>query len=684
MKLFQPFANREISWLSFNERVLQEADDATVPLIERIKFLGIFSSNLDEFFRIRVAALKRIARYKSHDQKLDFDPAIVLQEIHTIVLNQQNKFEGIYKKIIKELNKEKIFIINEKQLNPLQGRYVKTYFQKNILPSLAPIMIDKVKNFPYLKDKSIYLAVRLSKKNKIKKEKHAIIEIPTALERFVVLPGIRSKKYVILLDDVIRYCLEDIFYILSFDQFAAWTIKLTRDAELDIDNDVSGNFIEKISNSLKQRKKGLPVRFIYDGKIPKDLLEYLINRIHLGRHDLIPGGTYHNFKDFINFPNIGEKYLVYKSFNQLTHKHLNLKRSIIKTIRERDCIVHLPYQLFDYIIHFLREASIDPKVKAVKITLYRLAQNSNIINALINAAKNGKSITVAIELQARFDEEANINWTKKMEDEGIKVIQGIRGLKVHCKTLLISRKEKGKLVHYANLGTGNYNEITAKSYCDHSFFTSDKRITNELNRLFNYLEKKDKIGIKHFNHLMVAPLNFRKKITGLINQEIKNAKTGKKAYVILKLNHIVDKDIIEKIYEASKAGVKIKLISRSSCTLVPGISTLSENIEVISIVDKFLEHARIYIFCNDEKPIFYLSSADLMTRNLDHRIEVAFPIYNKEIQNELWKIINIQLSDNTKARIINGVQNNIYKQDSSKIKVRSQIDIYNFLKTHIN
>lgn len=673
---------REISWLSFNERVLQEAEDKHVPLVERIKFLGIFSSNLDEFFRVRIATLRRLSNLKNKKHILDINPDKTLDKIHHIVIKQQNTFDKIYKKILDELTEEKINIINETQLSYTQARFVRNYFQQQVLPTLVPIMIDKIEHFPFLKDKSIYLVIRLSKNNHNEKQKLALIEIPSdRLSRFLVLPRIGDNKFIILLDDVIRFCLKDIFYIFNYDHYNAWIVKLTRDAELNMDQDLSGSIVEKLSQSLNKRKKGAPVRFVYDASMPEDILQYLVKRIHLNKKYLIAGGRYHNFKDFINFPDTGRTDLVYEKLNQVPHKYLRPGRSIIRTLKEQDCILHLPYQSFDYVIQLLREASLDPKVKSIKIALYRVAQNSNIVNALINAAKNGKSVTVVMELQARFDEEANIFWARRLEEEGVRVIYGVPGLKVHCKMLVISRHEKRRLKHYINIGTGNYHEDTARQYCDHSLFSSDQRIAAEAYKVFRFLEEKKKPS--NLEHLLVAPFDMRKKILKLIEHEIKNARDGKEAYIIIKVNHIVDKEIIQKLYEASRAGVKIEMIVRTTCTLVPGIKDISSNIRVVSIVDRFLEHARVLIFCNDGAPKYYLSSSDLMARNLDYRVEITFPVYDEEIQSELREIIQIQWNDNTKARIINAKQDNRYRKSQSITKVRAQFETFDYLRSRI-
>lgn len=669
----KPILNREISWLSFNGRVLQEAEDPSVPLIERIKFLGIFSSNQDEFFSIRVAALKKLIKSKGLVSQFEINPKDVLDVILDKVLEQQVRFQKIYGSLLLELEKENINLIDEFEVKPEQAVIIRDYFQAHILPTLVPIIIDDIKHFPYLKDRSIYLAIQLSMNDDSKKHKHAIIQIPTAIHsRFVEIPSSDEKKYIMLLEDVIRFCLHDVFYMFAYDHIKAWTIKLSRDAELKLDNDYSGNLIEKVSQSLKRRKKGEPSRFVYDSEIPPAFLEMLVKRIHLGKEDLIPGGRYHNFRDFVKFPKVGADKLSYAPHEAIEHPFLNLRQSIIKTIQQQDCMLHLPYHRYDYVIHFIREAAIDPKVKSIKITLYRVAENSSICNALINAVRNGKAVTVMLELTARFDEESNIYWARKLEEEGATVIYGIQGIKIHSKMCLLGREEKGKLVYYANLGTGNYNENSAKTYCDHSLFTSNTRITGEMQKVFSYIEgKKTPTG---FKNLIVSPFAAREKFIALIDAEIALAQKKRFAHIIIKLNHIVDKVLIERLYDAARAGVKVDVIARTTCTMLP----VHPNINIISIVDRFLEHARIFFFHNGGKSKFYLSSSDWMTRNLDHRLEVTFPVYDKELQSQLKKIIDIQLQDNTKARIIDGQQRNKYVNRKGPA-IRSQYSIYNML-----
>ena len=681
MKAKLPLTNREISWLSFNERVLQEAQDPTVPLIERIRFLAIFSSNLDEFFRVRVAALNRLTLIPKSERKiLGYSPSRILSQIQDIVIKQQVRFNDIYENIIiPQLADEKIFLLNESQLNVSRGEFVKKYFYDKVMPMLVPIMLDGLKTFPALKDKSVYLIVKLSRKDHSIKTKMALIEIPTdANSRFLVLPESGTLRFIIMLDDVIRYSLADLFSIFNFDTFDAFTIKLTRDAELDLDNDLGEKFIDIISKSLKQRVKGKPVRFVFDKDILPDMLNFLVRKIGLKKQSLIPGARYHNFKDYIKFPNVGRAELEYRPIIPLPLEDIPMGASFFSVLKKKDILLHVPYQSFDYVVHFLREAAIDSHVKSIKITLYRLAINSRIINALINAARNGKNVQVMVELKARFDEEANIFWTNRLEDEGIKVLTEIPGLKVHSKICLITRREGNKEVLYAHLATGNYNEKTSRIYSDQSFFTSDKRITTELNTLFK--EINDGILKNSYTHLLVAPIDLRKRVIQLIDSEIKYAKAKKPASIILKLNSLVDEQIIERLYEASRAGVKIQLIIRGICCLVPGLKKYSENIRVISILDKFLEHSRIYLFNNGGRNLCFLSSADMMTRNLDRRLEVAFPIYDKKLIKELKNIIDIQLHDNTKARIIDKHNSNVYQVSDKNRNYRAQNDIYNYLK----
>lgn len=672
--------NRELSWLAFNDRVLQEAEDSSVPLIERLKFLGIYSNNRDEFFRVRVATLKRVVKHQRKADLMGQNPQRLLDKIQKIVIEQQNTFERAYQVIIKELDKNNISIINEKQLNPKQRIFVTEFFREKVMLSLFPIMLDRVAPFPYMKDRSGYLIIKLGMNDKAKKSKYALLEIPTdSLSRFVVLQKEKDKNYIMLLDDVIRFNLDHVFSNFEHDYIEAFNIKLTRDAEIDIDNDLSKSFVEKISKGLKERKKGQPVRLVYDETISPDLLDFIMRKIKFKKDDHpIPGGRYHNFKDFISFPNVGRPELIYKKIVPLKHPDLKDQPTLFKIIKKKDILITYPYQSFDHLIDLLREASIDPKVKSIKITLYRVSKNSNIVKALINALKNGKQVTAVVELQARFDEEANIYWSNKLQEDGAKVIYGVPGLKVHSKMFIISRKENAGYVNYAHIGTGNFNGDTARIYTDHSLLTADKRITEEVEKVFVFYADNLKTGT--YNHLLVSPLYMRKEFMKLINTEIKNAMNKKDAYIFLKLNNLVDVAMIKKLYEASSKGVKIKMIIRGTCSLVAGVKGMSENIEAISIIDKFLEHSRLFIFCNGGKEKYFLSSADWMTRNLDHRSEVAVPIYDENIQRHLKEILDTLWSDNTKARVLGSKQNNAYRVTNDTIKIRAQEKIYNLFK----
>ncbi len=679
-KPLKKFVNRELSWLEFNGRVLQEAADETTPLIERVKFLGIFSNNLDEFFRVRVATLNRLMDYNKRSvDNFNINPRRTLKEINRIDAEQQKEFSRIFRKLVRQLSAEGIHIINEKELSKAQGTFVRKYFNDYVRSQLFPIMLGSLKSSS-LVDKSIYLAIRLAKTTGPSGEQFAVIRVPAGpLSRFVKLPSVNDQAYIILLDDVIRYCLDEIFSIFGYDDYQAFTFKFTRDAELDIDNDVSKSFLEIMTESLKQRRLGAPVRFIYDKNMPAKLLGMLKQKLDINESDtLSKSGRYHNFKDFMSFPEVGHTDLLYAPTIPLEHRRLPKNESILKALSERDIMLHYPYQSFGYIIDLLREASIDPQVRSIKMTLYRVARDSNVINALINAARNGKSVTVFMELQARFDEEANIYWAGKMQEEGVKLIQGIPGFKVHCKLLLIRRKEGEKNVYFANIGTGNFNEQTARVYADDSMLTSNPQITADVNSVFSLFESK--YNPPKFNSLIVAPFHMRNFFIRLINSEIKNAKAGKEAWCILKLNNLVDDKIIKKLYQAGQSGVKVRIICRGTCTMIPGLKGFSENIEVISIVDKFLEHSRVLVFNNGGNEKYFISSADWMVRNLDNRIEVACPILDKGIQQELKTMLQIQLKDNAKARIVNHEQPNFYKDRDKLPRIRSQVEIYNYLK----
>ncbi len=675
--------NREISWLHFNERVLQEAADPATPLINRMKFLGIYSNNLDEFFRVRVATVTRMIGMEKnvfHDKYLN--PRKTLREINRITKDQQKEFQRIYNSVIHELAEKNIFVINDRELTADQSQFVEKYFREHVRPNLFPIILSNLKAAS-LHDHSLYLAVVLQVKGKPSLEKYALIEVPVnTLSRFLILPSENDQHFIILLDDVIRHCLNEIFSVFGFNSYKAYAVKFTRDAEMDIDNDVSKSFIELMTEGLKQREIAPPVRFVYDRHMPERLLKQLLAKLNISQGDTIAsGGRYHNFKDFVKFPNIGSPVMEFNPLPPLEHPGLRVTKSILAGIKEKDYLLHYPYQSFHYLIDLLREASLDPLVRGIKMTLYRVASNSNVVNALINAARNGKEVTVFLEVQARFDEEANIYWAGKMQQEGVRVIQSIPGYKVHAKLLLIRRREGIKNVYYAGVGTGNFNETTARVYTDVSIFTADKEIVADVNSVFHLFESI--YNAPKFSKLIVAPFHMRNQFIKLLNNEIRNAKAGTDAWMILKVNNLTDIKIVKKLYEASIAGVKIKLIVRGICVLQPGVPKLSENIEAITIVGRFLEHSRIMVFANAGNELFYLSSADWMERNFDNRIEVACPIFDRDLQRELMTLLQIQLRDNTKARTISATHSNQYVKGNPNLKINSQVETYKIFKDKV-
>jgi polyphosphate kinase len=670
---------KEISWLSFNERVLQEAENKEVPLIERFKFLGIYSNNLDEYFRVRVATLKRLSQFGPKSKEiLGYSPKATLKKIHNIVLEQSARYEKVYSNLLLELKKHKIYIINEQELNDQQAEFVRDFFTQEVRTRLMPLLVEKQTKMPTLTDDAIYLAIHLVK-NGNKNDRVALLEIPSdVIPRFIVLPETDEGRFVIYLDDVIRFGLRDIFFIFDFDEIFAYTIKLTKDAELELADDISESYIDKLSKSLQQRKHGTPVRFIYDREMPKEMLKVLIRLLNIGPDDVvIPSYRYHNFKNFMNFPQLGSKKLYFPPLKPIHHRDIQPGKSILSAINRKDIMLFFPFNPFDHFIDLLREASIDPYVTSIQITLYRLARNSSVINAILNAVRNGKKVTTVVELQARFDEEANILWGNRLTEEGVKVIFGVPGLKVHSKLCLITRTMNNVTQRYAAVGTGNFNEDTARVYTDHLLLTANKKITNEVFKVFNFFDvnyRKD-----NFYHLIISPFSMRNKLTSLIDNEIKNANEGKKAYIYLKLNNLTDSEIIKHLYRASQAGVTIRLIIRGMFSLVTGIKDTSDNIKAIGIVDRLLEHTRFLIFCNGGNDECLISSADLMTRNIDHRIEVTCPVFDKSIKAELKKIFEIQWNDNTKARKLDpALSNKIVK--GGKKKIHSQDEVYCFIK----
>ena len=675
------YVNRELSWLQFNARVLQEAADKSVPLIERLRFIGIFSNNLDEFFKVRYATVKRIVEAgKVAKTKLGGIKAEdLLHQITNIVIKHQANSLLILNEIHKELEQKNIFVINEKELTKTQKEFVKDHYNQKISPALVSIILQKNVELPVLKDKVAYLAVKM-KMRLYNQVIYALIEIPKSLDRFIVLPKEDGNDYIIMIDDVIRYCLDDIFQLFDYTKISAHMIKITRDGELDFDTDLSKSFLAKISESVKDRRIGEPVRFVYDQNIDNDTINFLLKKMKIStRNSLIPGGRYHNRRDYMGFPSLGRKDLLYSKIKPLEVKGLSLNKSIFESIKNEDFLINPPFHTFSYIVKFLREAALDLRVKSIKITVYRLANISHIASSLINAAKNGKKVDVCIELQARFDEEANIRYANIMQDAGINVMFGVHGLKVHSKICVVERQEiKGeKPFRYGFVSTGNFNESTAKIYTDFTILTANQKILKEVSRVFSFFEETYKIY--SYKHLITSPQFTKPKFHKLIDNEIENAKTGKPAYIKMRFNSLSSYDMIDKLYEASRAGVKIQLIIRGICCLVPGIKGMSENIEVISIIDKFLEHTRLYMFCNDNNPQVYISSADLMTRNIINRVEVSCPVYSEKVKQELLDIFEISWQDNIKSRVINESQDNSYKRNN-KDKVRSQFKLYDYFE----
>jgi len=672
--------NREISWTQFNGRVLQEATDKNNPLIEQIRFLGIFSNNRDEFFRVRIATLRRLIKLAKKDnperEKLN-------QELNTIIEvieQQEEKYTDAFFHILKELNNERIHLVDETDISSEQGEFIRNYFKNKVRPLIFPIIIDFFETAQVLNDNAIYLAINLSDTKGGRKDRHILIEVPPELPRFFRLKTENDNIYLMFIEDIIRYNLKDLFSIWDYDNIDSYIIKFTRDAELDIDNDVSKSFLEIMKESVKKRTKGIPVRFVYDKNIPENLLNKLIKKLNITtkNYQLRGGGRYHNFKDLMNFPGL-KKELLYKSHHRIIHPHLAKKKSIFELLRMKDVMLHFPYHSFEHIIDFIREASIDPKVRSIKMTFYRAAKHSLAMNALINAARNGKNVTVFMELQARFDEKANIKWTQKLQSEGIKVLPTIPGMKVHAKLILVRRKEKGINKYYSNISTGNFNESTAIVYSDHSLLTANQDIGDDLYNFFELIESK--YLPPNFKHIAVSPFNIRSFFEEKLNREIENRKQGKDAWIILKMNSLVDNDISKMIIDAGLNNVKVEMIIRGINIMQTGIPNETENINAFSIVGRYLEHSRIFIFANNGNPEFYISSADLMKRNLDFRFEMICPILDKDIQEELMQVIDFQRNDTEKYRSLNYNEINEYtRRDKGFPIIDSQDETYKYLK----
>jgi polyphosphate kinase len=673
------FMPREVSWLSFNARVLQEAADPEVPVIQRLRYLGIFSNNQDEFFRVRVAEVRRLLSLSIGSDRQQYKE--LLEMIQNRMVELQEEFDRTYEKVLLELRKRKIYMINERQLEPHQAEYVERFFRQQVLPELEPILLAEGKTMPNLTDESIYLAVDVRSGEE---HRYALVEVPTdRVPRFVEIPRKKNKKgkVFIALDNIIRFCMPQVFRgVINVDSSSAYTIKFSRDAELEIDTGITDSLIEKMEISLKRRQRAEAVRFVYDAAIPDHLLEFLAKHFNLRKYDsLIAGGPYHNSKDFMGFPNVGPKYLEFKPLPHVPIPRLETEGSIFEKIREKDVLLYYPYHSFDYIIHLLKTAALDPAVKSIQICLYRVARNSRVCDALVNAVHNGKRVLAVVELQARFDEEANISWAESLADSGVEVMFGVAGLKVHSKLILIEREEEGDICYYSHIGTGNFNEKTANLYTDFSLLTHDQGIGRDVFNVFDFLRFNYKRPA--YRHLLVSPHSSRSGLYALIDREISNARDGYPAAMILKCNNLADHEMVKKLYEASDAGVEIRLIIRGMCTLLPNVAGFSDNIKGISIVDRYLEHPRVYSFYNRGQPDYFIGSADLMTRNLDFRVEVLTPIHDPDAQKMLQDVLDQQWYDNVKARILDMEQSNKLVSRRKSVKIQSQESIHRYLQT---
>lgn len=677
--IYSKYRSKELSWLYFNDRILQEASKKEVPLIERIKFLGIYSNNLDEFFRVRVALLKRLVQLGKDSEVDGISPLETLREVNRVVREQGLRFGRVYEQIIHELEDHNVYMLDENSLNEKQGEYVRRVFEHKVRPKLMPVIISKRRPLPDLQDDAIYLGVIL-RKHDSGKSIYALLELPVdGLGRFFIVPSSEKATCMLLLDDVIRYELKDIFYMFDFDEIGAYTFKLTRDAELDIDDDISESYVNALSQSLERRKDAPPVRFVYDKEMPDDLLEILLRKLHFSREDaIIQGGRYHNFKDFMDFPKIGGTDMLFQPLPPIRHEHYPNGQSVFPVLHKQDILLHFPYHSFLHFIDFLREASIDPLVRDIKITIYRVAKHSNVMDALINAAHNGKKVTVVMELQARFDEAHNIKWANKLSDAGVKVIYGVKGLKVHSKLCFIARKEGNKIKRYACVGTGNFNEDSARVFSDHLLMTAHEGIAREVGFVFEFFDRNYRIA--RYSHLWVSPFYLRSKLNELINKEIKIAKQGGEARIWIKVNNLADYSIIKKLYQAKRAGVDVRLNVRGMFSLIPDFDKTGDPIPAIGMIDRFLEHSRFYVAGVGERQCIYIASADLMSRNLDRRVEVACPIYDPTLREQLLSMFDIQWKDTSSARILDNELNNHLKKPSPGEKpLRAQVEFYKYL-----
>ncbi len=681
MKYNDKFIDKEISWLAFNARVLQEAADEDVPVIERARFLGIYSNNMDEFYRVRFAEVKRKLLINDGSPNA-FAHADLLARIQKKVLKLQERFDEVYSDILFLLARRNIFLVNESQILPEQKGWVKKYFRDEILPSLVPLFVTTDVNLGHcLMDDLTYLAVEINPVEQPRQ--YAVLEVPSdEMTRFIQLPKQKDgrRKTIVMLDNVIRYCLNDLFKgIVGRAEYSAYAFKLTRDADYLLGDDIDESLMDRMSDGLKQRLTATPVRFVYDREMPPEMLNFFINKLKISSYDsIIPGGRYHNFKDFMKFPAVGPKYLLNHKLRSLDCRAFDKHRNCFAAMREQDILLYYPYHKFRYFTEFVRQAAFDPQVRSIKLSIYRVARDSQLINSLILAKNNNKDVTVVVELQARFDEAANIEWAKKLTDARVKVEFGLPSLKIHSKICLIERMEDGELVRYSHVGTGNFHEGTARVYTDFSLFTFDQEIGVEVEQVFDTIAHMYKRY--SYKHLITSPHDTRKRLRRLIKEEMDTAAAGKKAEIMFKINNLTDPEMIDNLYKASQAGVKVRLIIRGMCCLIPGVKGLSDNIKVISIVDRFLEHPRVFVFHSGGDKKVFISSADIMSRNLDQRIEVGCPIYDQRLKNQILDILEIQWKDTMKARIIDAKQSNKYVPRGNRKKIRSQIAIHDYLK----
>lgn len=674
-----PYVHRDISWLSFNERVLQEAQDPRVPLLERLKFLAIYSSNLDEFFRVRVANHRNLLRLGKRTKKeLAFDPKKVLKELLRIVNKQQERFSDIFEnEIIPQLKAEGIVLKRRLELDDRQLAFVQDYFHSSMLPYVQPVLLVRDKIRPFLNTGTLYMVNELTDKQ-TQETAYALVKMPSQeLGRFIELPTDEDQRDIIMIDDIVRQSVSWMFP--GYDIVDTYSIKLTRDAELYIDDEFSGDLVAKIKTSLGKRHVGPTSRFVYDREMPRKLLNYLRDTFELGRYDLLREGRYHNNADFFGFPDFDREDLTYPPRPVIPHYVLEESEDFFEAVREQDHLLYYPYHSYESVVRFFEEASRDPEVTHIKIVQYRVAKKSRIMDAIRLAVERGKLVSAFIEIKARFDEEANLRWGEMLKKAGVTVHYSFPGVKVHAKLAIVRRMEAGKPRLYSYLSTGNFHESTAKIYTDFGLFTADKRITAETARLFTFLETV-RVPRTEFKHLLVGQFNLRGGFVERIEREMAAAAAGQRAEIFLKVNSLQDVRMIEKLYEASAAGVKIRIICRGICSLVPGVPGVSDNIEAVSIVDRYLEHSRVFIYHNGGKPEVFLSSADWMTRNLSYRIETAFPIYDLELRDRIIELNELQWMDNVKARVLDAEMSNRYRVTGSDVQIRSQVESYLYIR----